>query len=156
MAVMNLAQAAKMFNEMADAYADDTNKTLQKALDIIKDESQRVIGTYDPLYEWPQLAPETQRERERLGFSPNDPLLRTGELRDSIETEILQRATRDQPVAIGEVGTNDPVAAYQEFGTATIPARSFLERAAVVKLPEIADMAGDRALTIWRTGRPAL
>jgi hypothetical protein len=76
------------------------------------------MGTYD--YDWPQLAESTQRERERLGFAANEPLLRTGDLRESIEYTVLPRE------AAVEIGSNDKIAVYQELGTSRIPPRSFL------------------------------
>lgn len=60
---------------------------LDKAAEIIEKEAKRVIGTYD--YGWPQLAPSTQAERERAGYPANEPGLRTGAMRDSIEHRVI-------------------------------------------------------------------
>ncbi len=54
---------------------------------LIVAEAKKVLGTYD--YDWPQLAPSTQADRVQAGFAANEPLLRTGELRDSIEYTII-------------------------------------------------------------------
>jgi hypothetical protein len=80
--------------------------------------ARKSIGTYD--YEWPELADATQDERERLGFARDEPLLRTGELRDSISYEITE------PGKEAEIGSDSDVAVWQELGTETIPPRPFL------------------------------
>jgi phage gpG-like protein len=56
--------------------------------------------------------------------SATDPLLRTGELRDSISHVVDGRRA--------VVGSDDPVAIYQETGTSRIPPRPFLSTAAVL------------------------
>jgi phage gpG-like protein len=95
---------------------------LEAACQAVEAEAKRVIGTY--AYGWEQLAPATQAERVRLGFPANEPLLRTGELRESIQHTII-----DDHHA--EVGSDSDIAVYQELGTARIPPRSFLMQAAV-------------------------
>jgi phage gpG-like protein len=77
--------------------------------------------------------------KAELGFAPPDnPLLRTGELAESIEVT----ADRDE----AEIGSNEDIAVYQEMGTPDarfpIPARSFLGGAAVRKGDEVADLIG--------------
>jgi hypothetical protein len=91
---------------------------LEVGAKMIKHEARRVIGTYD--YGWPQLAESTQDDRSKQGYAPNEPLLRTGELRDSINYTIVS------PGKLAEIGSNNEIAVYQELGTSTIPARSFL------------------------------
>ena len=98
-------------------------KALEAGAQIIQKEARRVIGTYD--YGWEQLAQSTQADREKKGFPANEPLLRTGELRDSIHYQILKRGH------LAEIGSDSDIAVYQEMGTSTIPARPFLAGAAV-------------------------
>ncbi len=107
---------------------------LEISAKAIEDEAKRVIGTYD--YDWKQLSPATQADRVRQGFPANEPLLRTGELRDSIEHKII-----DDHHA--EVGSNSDIAVYQELGTANIPPRSFLAQAAMHKEKQIRKIAGE-------------
>lgn len=80
---------------------------------------------------WPPLAEKTVEEKERLGFtgqvSSDDPLLRTGMMRDSIEYVVEPDVTGVEIT----LGSNDPVALYQEMGTATIPPRPFLSTAVI-------------------------
>lgn len=73
---------------------------------------------------WAPLAPSTLREKERLGYAPPDnPLLRTGDMRDSIVSEAES--------LVGRFGSDSKIALYQEMGTSRgIPPRSFIGRAA--------------------------
>lgn len=66
--------------------------------------------------EWPPLAPATLIEKERLGFPP-DPLIRTGDLVESLTD--AARAARMDPQSMSW-GTDVPYAQYhQEGGTIT-------------------------------------
>jgi phage gpG-like protein len=100
---------------------------------MIAEEAKRVLGSYD--YDWPQLAAATQAERVQAGFAANEPLLRTGELKDSIEYKVTSDHT-------AEVGSNLDVAVFQELGTIHIPPRSFLAAAAAHKGEDAAKVAG--------------
>jgi HK97 gp10 family phage protein len=111
------------------------NQALKIACQLVAGEARRVIGTYD--LGWPQLKESTQADRERKGYPPNEPLLRSGELRDSIEYTIKE------PGRLAEVGSNSDIAVYQELGTSTIPARSFLAGAAHAMGPAVAHVVRD-------------
>lgn len=112
------------FGAMVDIARDEA---IEKACEIVEEEAKRVIGTYD--YGWPQLAQSTQAERSRLGYPANEPLLRDGDMRDSI-THHVEDDT-------GYVGSPSKIALYQELGTDKIPPRSFLGGAARAKEAEI-------------------
>lgn len=105
------------------------HEMLENACKIVEAEAKDVIGSYR--YNWPQLAESTQAERGRLGFPENEPLLRTGELRDSIEHTVIEHESA------GYVGSNSMIAVYQELGTSRIPPRSFLAGASRAKEEEI-------------------
>lgn len=100
---------------------------------IVEHEAKAEIGTYQtsagPFQTWPELSDVTKRERVELGFTENDPLLRTGALRDSIGHSV--EAFPGGAVAV--VGSTSDVAVDQELGTSRIPERSFLGRAAFIK-----------------------
>lgn len=81
----------------------------------LKVEAQAMFGLYPENGEWDELKDATQRARERQGYEPNDPLLVTGELKESVECKVKGRS--------GFVGSNDPIMFYQEIGTETIPPR---------------------------------
>lgn len=123
----------------------DLHAGLEKAGEMITNQAKSEIGKLQPsigspqvAQEWEPLAPRTRKEKERLGYgsSANDwqPLLRTGELRDSIHYEV----NKSKLEVI--VGSDSPIAAYQEFGTSRIPPRPFIGRAAFILTPKIANM----------------
>jgi len=115
---------------------DATNREIIEAgCKMIRFEARRVIGSYDAKPTWPQLAESTQRNREKKGFPANEPLLRTGDLRDSIEYQVISDHE-------GNVGSNLDIAVYQELGTSKMPPRPFLSTSAKKMGPEIAKMAG--------------
>lgn len=64
------------------------------------------------------LADATQTERERLGYPANEPLVRTGELRDSLKVKA------EGPVAV--VGSELEMMAWHEFGISRTPSRPVL------------------------------
>ncbi len=82
--------------------------------------AKAMIGTENE--KWPALAASTVEEKQRLGYtgkvSATDPLLRTGELRDSISAKVEGAKV--------VLGATDPIALFQELGTSRIPARSFI------------------------------
>ena len=106
MAEYTLASLAKFLTAAADEGEKSDEDALKKAREMIRDETKRVIGTYD--YGWLLLAPATIADRTRLGYAPDEPLLRTGELRDLIKYDIIE------PGELGEVFTDDPIAAFLE------------------------------------------
>lgn len=107
---------------------------LERGADIVETEAKRVIGTYD--YDWSELAESTRAERVRLGFSENEPGLRTGAMRDSIGTTI-----RADDLA-ADIGSNDDHLVYFELGTSKQPARPVLMGAAVHTEEKVADIVG--------------
>ncbi|SHG91883.1 hypothetical protein [Bradyrhizobium erythrophlei] len=105
---------------------------LEEVGKLVTKEVYRVIGTYD--YGWPELAPSTQDDRESHGFAPDEPLKRTGEMRDSV----WYKVGHDEVT----VGTDSQIAVWQELGTSRIPPRPFLQGAAQHKMPEALDIIG--------------
>ena len=103
-----------------------------------------LIGHELPI--WPPLADSTIAEKTRLGYtgrlSATDPLLRTGGMRDSIDSVSEGLTT--------VVGSADPKALWQEMGThkasGAIPPRPFLATAMVQSLPRAAEILGNAAV----------
>ena len=113
---------------------------LDAAAAAIEREAKQEIGTYQrsdmgPYEPWQELAQSTKADRVAQGYTENDPLLRSGELRDSIdrETHGLEAV----------VGSDSDVMVWQEFGTRTIPPRPVLGLAAVRKHEEVLKIVGD-------------
>src|SRR5258707_5515565 len=106
-------------------------KVIERACQIIQKKAKATIGHEHDA--WPPLAPSTLAKK-----SANTPLLETGAMRDSIEYTVsgLQ----------GWVGSDSPIAVYQELGTSRIPPRSFLVSAAISSEDKIHRMVGASAV----------
>jgi phage gpG-like protein len=131
--MLSLAQAASRFIRISEEIHVIDKEALEIAGQIIETEAKRVLGTYD--YGWTPLKPETVA-RKQMGDSP---LLETGELHDSIGHMVIGNMLY--------VGSDNPKAAYHEFGTSRIPPRPFLSGAAATKAAEIAHYIGHAVST---------
>ncbi|CCD29934.1 Putative bacteriophage-related protein [Candidatus Glomeribacter gigasporarum BEG34] len=94
----------------------------------------RAIGDFE---QWPPLKEATKADRVRQGYSPDEPLLRSGALRDSITHEV-----RGLDAVIG---SEHEVMVHQELGTSTIPPRPVLGPAALRNRRKIQRMLGHAA-----------
>lgn len=92
---------------------------LERCLVLIQNTAQMEFGHYQSATgsfpAWPELAESTKERRETLGYTPNDPLLMSGQMRADSGHEVSGLE--------GVVGSFDPKMPYHEFGTMTIPAR---------------------------------
>lgn len=122
---VTLRRFASALGRIAGDMPDLEERALDAAGRRLRNAAQGYIGEYQgrvgPFPAWKPLADMTVEDRIAQGFTPDDPLLRTGEMRESIGYRVEGRAVM--------VGSDDWVAYWQEFGTPTIPARSFLGRA---------------------------
>ncbi|MDE3022876.1 MAG: hypothetical protein KGI54_13640 [Pseudomonadota bacterium] len=96
--------------------------------ELIEDTAKAEIGTYQrdnmgPFAPWAELAYFTKQDRLEKGFTENDPLLRTGEMRASITHEVLHNSPSTFDAVIG---SDSEIAEKQELGTSKIPPRAFL------------------------------
>lgn len=116
---------------------------LERAAQVVETEAKAEIGEYQdgagPFVTWALLAESTLAEKERLGYAPPDnPLLRTGALLDSIQHQVGREGTEK----VAYVGSDEPVAEYQELGTQHILPRSFLGGALVRKTDTVLALVG--------------
>jgi phage gpG-like protein len=113
-------------------------KAVAKAIEAT---AKAEIGHYQPavgpFQAWPELADSTKADRVRQGFSENDPLLRTGEMRDSISHEVSGLEA--------VIGSDSDVMVWQELGTKTIPPRPVLGPAALLNEEKIKEILGKAA-----------
>ena len=109
---------------------------VETAAQMIEERAKNAIGTYE--FGWPQLAESTQEERVREGYTANDPLKRTGHLKNSIGHYVQHEGIYN---VVGYVGTDDPNGKYHELGTGRIPPRPFLGPATMQSEHEIHEMA---------------
>ena len=123
---LSLLDMALEFAAREVAIHTAANAALERIATKIEKTAKSEFGVYQPAVgafdEWAELAESTQTERERLGFTPNDPLLRTRGLRDSIEHRVGDLEA--------EIGSDSDIMVYQEFGTERIPPRPVLGPAA--------------------------
>ena len=105
-------------------------KALERVAVKVEATAKDEFGVYQdavgPFPAWAELAESTQEQRAQQGYTPNDPLLRRGDLRNSIGHEV------EDLTAI--IGSTSEIMEYQEFGTATIPPRPVLGPVAGVVL----------------------
>jgi hypothetical protein len=132
--LMSLGEAARALQNAKNPMEAAGERAIVRICKILTKESKSAIGNYRPGYSWPQLAQSTQAERARLGYAPNEPLLRTGELRDSIGWEA---PFKEMGMSVGFVFSTSEIAVYHELGTSKIPPRSFLLPALALKMPQI-------------------
>ena len=135
---MDLGQFIAKVAGMSMAIEHETHKALERAAKVVEAEAKREIGHYQsaagPFAAWAELADSTKADRVAQGFTENDPLLRTGDLRDSITHAVGHHEA--------VIGSNSDVAVYQELGTRRIPPRSFLGGAMVRKSDTVAAILG--------------
>lgn len=118
-------------NKVVESYDRRENNLLTIVGRFIELESKSIIGHRQygingaGFGVWPDLADSTKEDKERKGFgnAGNDwqPLLRTGEMRDSITF-----TTGKHEVSIG---SPSDILVYQELGTEFIPPRPVLSLA---------------------------
>lgn len=105
----------------------ELHQGLKKCAVAIETTAKSEFGSYQgevgSFAAWDPLAPHTQQERERLGYTPDDPLLRSGALRDTVSHVISGTEA--------VIGSDSDVMVYQELGTPSIPPRAVLGPAAI-------------------------
>lgn len=144
-------QFGKHLVKLAAMNQEFTDHMTETSADFIKKDAQLQIGAYQdqigPYKAWDQLADSTKADRRSQGFPENEPLLRTGELRDSIEV------SREGGTAV--IGSKSDIALWQECGTPDakypIPPRPFLGPAAFAS-KNLIQAAAVPALVAWISG----
>jgi HK97 gp10 family phage protein len=130
---------AKHLLETVVAQHEMQQKGLEKAARVVEKRAKEKIGEYQdqvgPFIAWPELADSTKADRLRKGFSEDEPLLRTGAMRDSIEHMVVDNAAY--------VGSNSDIAVFQELGTSKMPPRSFLGGALAEKTDDVCEIIGE-------------
>jgi len=134
-------ELAVRLGEVVVAEHEADKHALNKVARMIEKRAKEKIGEYQdqagPFVAWAELADATKEDRARQGYPEDEPLLRTGDMRDSIEHQVEDN--------VAQIGSNSDIAVYQELGTSKIPPRSFLAGAAVEKLEKIKQIVGESA-----------
>ena len=133
--------------DFAAHYETVNQDALEKAAKIIADDAKDRIGHYQsavgPYNAWAPLSPSTQDTRVAKGYPADEPLLREGDLRASIDYYV------DGSSAF--IGSDLDIALYQEIGTAKIPPRPFLGPAGYTKANEVAELLGENFIVRFGT-----
>ena len=123
----HIGQMVTHLAEMAAAEVLALHHGLKKCAVAVEETARSEIGHYQgevaPFAGWTELADSTKADRLAKGFTENDPLLRTGQLRDSISHQVggLEAV----------IGSTSDIMVYQELGTDRIPPRAVLGPAAI-------------------------
>lgn len=139
----SLGEMAMHLATRAPEIALELHHCLEKVAQRIEASAKAEIGHYQPAKgpfpEWPELAQATKDDRVRAGFTADDPLLRTGEMRDSISHQVegLEAA----------IGSTDEKMVWHEFGTERMPARPVLGPAAFMSKHTIQMLVGAAAVS---------
>lgn len=116
-----------------------TERGLERVAKVLAKDMRQQIGHYQPAVgpfpSWDALSPTYEARKVAAGFKAGAPLLRTGEMRDSIGHEVKG----DQAV----IGAKDPKAIAHELGTAKIPPRPFIGPAVFRNRKLIEQILGD-------------
>ena len=138
---MNLAEWAKHLNRQAETQKVRMHAAIVESGKLVEETAKENIGHLQPekgpFEAWKPLAPSTIEDKRRLGFDGSDhykPLYRTGKMKASIDLVVFGNGF--------VVGSRDPVAGYQEFGTSRMPARPFIQPAMFTSLPAIHKIFG--------------
>lgn len=100
---------------------------LEHASQVVEKAAKEEFGNYQveagPFLAWDDLKDSTKADRVRKGWPEDEPLLRSGALRDSITHEVhgLEAV----------VGSDSEVMVYQELGTTKMAPRAVLGPAAI-------------------------
>jgi HK97 gp10 family phage protein len=117
---------------------------LEKAAKIVEAEAKASVGTYQgqsgPFAAWDPLAEATKADRVAKSFPEDEPELRTGEMRDSIEHTVKNHEA--------EIGSNSEILEWQELGTAKMPPRSILGGAAARKEHQVVEVLGSEVVAV--------
>lgn len=141
------AEFARYLTRLAANGAAVEHRAAKAAGKLIQAEAQHRIGEYQdgigPFNAWSNLAEATVQDRLSKGYTPDDPLLREGDLRASIAV------TAQAETVV--VGSPSEIALYQDVGTDTIPPRPFMGPAAIASKQAVAEEIAHHLLK-WLSG----
>lgn len=133
MRTVPLAEWGKVLRAQMERLPIQTNLVLEELGVVAERKAKEMIGEYQP--GWAPLAEATVEDKVQKGYAPPDnPLLREGDMRESIGHAVLFGAEFGMAMLV--VGSPSPVALWQELGTSRIPPRPFLGRAIIEIEPE--------------------
>lgn len=125
------------FRMMSPEIEEATLLGLVRSATLVKNTAAKKFGDYQPAYgpfeAWAALATKTVDEKIRHGATSDDPLIgyydEKGRKAYSIPLGKSIRTSIDRVMLSAQIGTNDPIGKYHEYGTSRIPPRPFLRPA---------------------------
>jgi hypothetical protein len=122
---------------------------MDKATKIVQKEAKAEIGVYQDaigdIPGWAELADSTKADRVRLGYSENDPGLRSGATRDSVQRTVKEGDVLGE--VAGFVGSDMDEMVWFELGTSKQPPRSVLAGSAMRKEDDLHKLIGEAVYT---------
>lgn len=119
-----LLAAAQMRHSVEEA--------LTEGVELIEADAKSRIGVQQA--DWAPLKPQTEARKARGGYPANAPLMREGDLKNSIFSDVNGFEA--------VIGSTDEAAPHQENGTSTIPPRPFIAPAIMANEEKLADILG--------------
>jgi len=150
MSIYTIDQFISKLATMAVAVTIAEHKGLEAAAKIVETEAKSEFGKYQGAIggyaKWEELAEATKDDRTRKGYTPDDPLLRSGGLRDSIshETRALEAV----------IGSDSDLMVFHELGTKNMPPRAVLGPALLRKEDEVVKKLVDYTAVAMLAGTP--
>lgn len=146
----NLGQMSAVFAQAAVSFYARAQAGLNVAAGLILERAQEKFGHYQtrsgPHPAWAELADATKQERQAQGFTPNEPLLRSGALKGSFSKEVWGLEA--------VIGSTDPRMVYHETGSrdGKLPPRPVLGPTAFETKEEVAAILGNVAISAVLNG----
>lgn len=149
MAGMTFAALARHLALMAAQSRTGKAAGLDEAGRMLAEDAKGRIGQYQravaPFPAWAPLADSTRADRVRQGYPADDPLLREGDLHDSVYHEVKGHTVH--------VFSRSPLAPHHEFGTSKMPPRPFLGPAVAARLDQAGHLIARRVFAPIFGGR---
>lgn len=149
----SFSECALTFARMEAKLVTELHIGLDHVAKVIEQDAKAELGHYQNevghFPAWEQLAPSTQADRVRQGYTPNDPGLRSGEMQQSI--------THDTDVLEAMIGSDDQNLVWFELGTEKQPPRPVFGPAVFKRKELIQKIIGAAAVSglIGRSRLPA-
>lgn len=129
------AKLSRKFEELLLTRKANIIEALEASAKLLEEKAKEKFGVYQNgignYPKWLQLAASTQKERVEKGYTPNDPLLRSGALKETIRHSV------DPITLTATVGSTSEIMVDQEMGTSRIPPRPVLGPTAYENSPEV-------------------
>lgn len=141
---VTLDQLARRFVAAPAKFHVSVNLAMVQAAILVRDTAVKKFGTYQPAVgeypAWEPLKPETVARKEAAGSAGDDPLIgHYAGKRSNKAWPAPLRMTISMHVEdwVAQVGSDDPLAEYHEYGTVNIPPRPFLRPSLFEKAEEV-------------------